>query len=221
MFVRAIIFDMDGVLADSHPVHEAAWTALLRETGRPIETGFTVVIRAGWTRVEILRNFFPDLPSDRLAELGKRKDELYLEHISSLRLMPGVIELVERLEEYGFLLGIATCAGPVRTAETLQSFGLRHVFSTVVTSADVESGKPNPAAFLVAAEKLGVGPDEVLVIEDSISGVIAAKRAGMRCLGYGPSGDAQGLKKAGADDVISEFNAATLALILHYATRPE
>ena len=202
--LKAVIFDLDGVIADSHPLHYAAWKTLLNEQDRDVTESEMDFILAGHPRREILRHYLGDLPENRMEILGKRKEELYRGSAHRLHPMPGVLTLLDELEAAGIAKAVATSATPERTWETLKSFNIDQRFSAVLAGGNGKP-KPNPEIFLRAAAMLKVNTDEALVIEDSVAGVQAAKAAGMKCVGYTSEARFSTLSGAGADQVISAF----------------
>jgi HAD superfamily hydrolase (TIGR01509 family) len=184
--IRAVVFDLDGVIADSHALHERAWRDLLNEMGKSPTDEFADVIRQGKPRKEILKTFFPGRSSQELTDLGARKDTLYRENSARLRPVEGVIAWIRELHDRGFLLAVATSAARQRTLDTLRQFGIETLFQVIVTASDVAAGKPDPALFLAAADALGIEAGRVLVIEDSEAGLAGAKTAGMKCALYNP-----------------------------------
>jgi HAD superfamily hydrolase (TIGR01509 family) len=202
--LKAVIFDLDGVIADSHPLHHAAWKTLLAEQGRTVNDTEMDFILAGRQRGEILRHYLGELPEEQIAQLGKRKDELYQGRAHLLAPMPGLNTFLDELETAGIAKAVATSAGPARTLQTLKAFGMEQRFPVVLSSADAKA-KPDPEIFLLAASKLKVNTNEALVIEDSVAGIQAAKAAGMKCIGYTSVDRFQNLRQAGADEAISVF----------------
>ncbi|MFZ0634032.1 MAG: HAD family phosphatase [Candidatus Acidiferrales bacterium] len=203
--LKAVIFDLDGVVADSHPIHEAAWKALLAEQGLDPATINLDFLYAGQPRREIVRHFLGALPDDEVQALGRRKDELYGKGAEKLAPKPGLLRVLDELAYAGIVMAVATSAGGERTVETLEHFGIAGRFSVVVTGNDVLVAKPAPDIFLLTASRLGVAPNESVVVEDSVAGVAAARAAGMACVGYAPPSRHAELRDAGADDAISEF----------------
>jgi len=100
---------------------------------------------------------------------------------------------------------LATSAGRKRTLESLKLLSISKYFSVVVTGDDVRNPKPAPDIFLLAARKMGVGPEDCVVVEDSVAGVRAAVAAGMKCVGFTSAERADELRQAGADDVLTDF----------------
>jgi HAD superfamily hydrolase (TIGR01509 family) len=205
--LKAVIFDLDGVVADSHPIHEAAWKTLLVEQGLDSATLNLDFLYAGRPRREILRHYLGSIESAETERLGRRKDELYAIAAHELKTKPGIPRVLLELSSAGILCALATSAGRVRAHESLEQFGITADFSVIVTGEDAGSAKPAPDIFLHAAEKLGVTAQECVVVEDSVAGVAAARAARMKCVGYALPRFAAALMEAGADDVISDFPA--------------
>jgi beta-phosphoglucomutase len=202
---KGVIFDMDGVLIDSHPVHRIAWRRFLASVGKTVSHEQLDFILEGRRRDEILRYFLGDLPEGTIAEYGQRKEDFFQENFTDVKLIPGVEIFLRELKNAGVKTGIATSASSYRTLRTLQLLNLEDKFSAIVTGDDVAAGKPNPAVYRLAVERMNLESDQVLVLEDATSGVQAAKAAGMRCIGVSSNGRAEALRRAGADYVIPDF----------------
>lgn len=196
---------MDGVLIDSHPVHRIAWHRFLASVGKDVSDEQLNFILEGRRRDEILQHFLGDLPEGTIAEYGQRKEEFFQENFKDIKLMPGVENFLSELQTAGMKAGIATSASSYRTQRTLQLLHLKGRFTAVVTGDDVAAGKPDPAVYRMAAERMHLAPDQLVVLEDAPSGVEAAKAAGMRCIGVSSNGRAQALLHAGAEHVIPDF----------------
>lgn len=210
--LKAVIFDLDGVVADSHPIHETAWTQLLTEAGLDSGTLNLDFLYAGHPRREILQHYLGKLDAEDMARLGRRKDELYALAAKNLHAKPGIKRALEQLEASGVRCALATSAGRVRTQETLEKFGFARRFAAVVTGEEVQAAKPAPDIFLLAARKLSTEPVDCVVVEDSVAGVAAACAAGMKCVGFAPAGPRlDELAEAGAHDPISEIPADALS----------
>jgi len=203
--LKAVIFDLDGVVADSHPIHEIAWTALLVEQGMDRATLNLDFLYAGHPRREILRHYLGTSSADDLETLGRRKDELYGDAARLLKPKPRIPEVLRQLNEGGMVCALATSAGRARTYETLEKFGITQRFSAIVTGGETATPKPTPGIFLLAAAKINVDPKCCVVVEDSVAGVTAARAAEMKCVGFAPPKWLGELAKAGAHDVISEL----------------
>jgi HAD superfamily hydrolase (TIGR01509 family) len=201
----AVIFDMDGVLIDSHPAHRAAWESFLQSLGVRVAEDDLSFILEGRTRSEILRHFLGDLPEDQLQEYGRRKDEIFRELEQGIQPGPGVMAFLSKLEQMGLSCAVATSASEIRTASTIERLGLSAYFDAIVTAADVNLGKPHPLVYQLACSRLGVSPDEALAFDDAPAGVLSARSAGLRCIGVTSNGGSQKLLEAGAETVINDF----------------
>ena len=116
-------------------------------------------------------------------------------------------------EKARLLLGLATSASPSRTFSTLERMNVRHYFSAVITAADVSHGKPDPAVYRLACDRLNVDYGTVLAFEDAVSGIQAAREAGLKCAGVARSPRAEKLLLAGAEFVIENFAGLSLGIL--------
>ncbi len=208
--LRGVVFDMDGVIIDSHPAHRAAWRCFLESIGRSTSDAELDFILDGRKREEILEHFLGKLDSDQIAEYGHRKDELLRSNGNRLEPMIGVVEFLDHLFGSGVRMAVATSASRRRACGTLDELGLTHYFEIVVTGDEVAAGKPDPAIYRLAAARMEEAPDRLLAIEDAVSGVKAAKGAGMRCIGIAHNGRADLLRLAGANRIIEDFRSLSL-----------
>lgn len=206
-FLRGVVFDMDGVVIDSHPAHRAAWKIFLEGVGRPTSDAELDIILDGGKREEILRHFLGELDPQQIAEYGHRKDELLRNHGSKLEPMPGVVEFLDHLLNSGVRVALATSASRKRACGTLEELGIHQYFETVITGDDVTAGKPDPAIYCLAAARMHEEPSRLLAMEDAVSGVRAARAAGMQCVGIAHNGRAAALRQAGANPVIEDFRS--------------
>lgn len=180
----AFIFDMDGTLVDNMHAHAAAWGKLLAENGMEMDLNRFLVKTAGHTNREIIPQVFGDISDERLTELALRKESLYREsYLPDRRPVDGVVEFLAEAKQLGIKMAVATAAQDANMEFILDGLDLRQYFDAVTTGTEVKTGKPDPAMFLVSAEKLGVEPRHCIVFEDAIGGFEAAHRAGMKSIG--------------------------------------
>ena len=203
--IRAVVFDMDGVLIDSHPAHRASWREFLHSVDRNVSEDELSFILDGHTRQEILRHFLGDLSPSELSDYGKWKDEVFRSMEHRIQPIPGVIQFVEDLNRLGMACAIATSASEIRTFATIERMGLSDFFAAVVTAGDVSAGKPDPMVYRMACERLSLPPEHGLAFDDAPSGIQSARSAGMRCIGVSSNGLRQQLLHAGAERVIANF----------------
>lgn len=175
---KAYLFDCDGTIADSMPLHYVAWSKALGEWNCPFpEERFYAW--GGMPIVEIIERLSTEhgikMPVRRVAA---RKEELYYELLPALKAVPEVLEHIE--QQHG-RIPFAVVSGSERASvqASLRAIGLLQKFQTLVCAGDYVRSKPDPEAFLMAAERLGVSPESCLVFEDTQMGVDAAKAAGM------------------------------------------
>lgn len=183
--IRAVIFDMDGVIIDSEPITSKSYDILLRSFGKtpmPKSHGLihTPGIRGDDVWKEILEKY--QLTGD-IEELRKKRREVYLKLLEgNVEPMKGVRELIHLLSQHGIPMAIASGSSPQIIDHVLSIFGLQEYFQVIVSGKDVAKGKPDPECFIKAAQQLHVPVEDCLVIEDGEPGVIAAKRAGMKVI---------------------------------------
>lgn len=175
---KAYLFDCDGTVADSMPPHYIAWKRALGEWGATMseEQFYSWGGRpAGEVIDQLSREQGLDMPAAIVAE---RKEEYYYESLPTLKAVPDVLEHV--LEAYG-RIPIAIVSGSTRESvvASLTALGLLDRFDALVCAGDYVNGKPHPEPFLMAAELLGVAPQDCLVFEDAEPGIAAAQAAGM------------------------------------------
>ncbi len=190
--LKAIIFDCDGVIADTEPLHLAAFQKVLDEeqitlTREEYFQSYLALDDRGCFG-KVFSDRGKSLDNARLRDLIRRK-ALYIEPVmrANLSLFPGVADFIRQASEY-FPLAVASGALGHEVELVLRHGGVRECFCAIISAEDVAHGKPHPEPFLRACERIGncleeqIEPAECLVIEDSIHGVEAAHRAGMRCV---------------------------------------
>ena len=180
------IFDCDGTLADTMPLHYRAWCDTLSPLGCPFpEDQFYAW--GGSTAEEIIErlNALHGLHIDAAAT-AHAKEHLYRTLIPRIAPVAAIVAEAERLYAAGCPLGVASGGMHLMVEETLKTLGIRSLFRTIVAADDVERGKPDPEPFLTVAQHLGVAPEACVVYEDSPAGFEAARRAGMRVVDVRP-----------------------------------
>ena len=189
----AVIFDMDGVLADTEPLHGECFVRAFAGFG--IFTTLEEYRRAVTLGGTTVRDYYIELggdPSDWDRVKGV-KDSL-MERIVAERdaLMPGVVRLLDLLRSAGIPTAVATSARRRSLDIIIDHYGLRAYFDAIVTKDEAQVEKPDPRPYLIAAERLGVDPKDCVAIEDSPRGVVAAARAGIKCIAVPTSSTVDG-----------------------------
>jgi beta-phosphoglucomutase len=208
--IQSVIFDMDGVIIDSHPAHRKAWQQFLTMLGKEVEATELDFILDGRKRCEILRHFVGEMSDSELAEFGRIKDDIFQQVSLEVQPVPGVLDFIEDLKRHGIKLAVATSASYSRTHSTLQRMSLKNQFATIVTGDDVAEGKPNPAIYNLVRGRLGTDAGHCLVVEDAASAIQAARQEGFTCLAIGANGSTDKLRAAGANCVIENFVGISL-----------
>jgi mannitol-1-/sugar-/sorbitol-6-/2-deoxyglucose-6-phosphatase len=191
--MRAAIFDMDGLLIDSEPLWRRAEQAAFRQVGVELDDA-TCRQTMGWRADEVVTHWYERFrwqdatPEEVLADMQARVIRLITTEGEAL---PGAREAVETLRSLGYSLGLASSSPPVVIEAVLRTLGLTGFFDVVCSAVDEARGKPDPAVFLRAAERLGVAPQACVAFEDSLAGVTAALAAGMRVIAV-PAADQAG-----------------------------
>jgi beta-phosphoglucomutase len=211
--LRGVIFDLDGVIVDSHPIHKKTWRTFLSLLGKDISEEDLNFIMEGRKRGEILRHFLGDLSEEQVQTLGRQKEQLFRQQYVSLQPIAGLREFLQELDPTEIKLAVASSGSSGRVNDILDSLDFRNYFEAIVTGDQVKKGKPDPAIFLIASDLLGVSPAETLVFEDSVSGVIAAKAAGMMCFGVASNGVIPTLLEVGADHIIPDFSRVSIEMM--------
>ncbi len=184
MRARAVLWDMDGTLIDSMPLHWRAWQDTLQRLNRPAE--YSVWKQTmGMRNSEIIPLLFPDMSPDESAALDRAKEARYRElvEMQDLELLPGVAHWIDQFKAVGWKQAIASSAPPENVATIAHVLHLNGAFGALISGAEVQRGKPDPDIFLVAAQWLNMLPQDCLVIEDAPAGIEAAHRAGMKAIG--------------------------------------
>ena len=188
MPIAAFIFDLDGVLTDTAEHHFQAWMRLADEEGIPFSRQDNEALRGISRRESLERLLKGRAVSDEEAEaLMSRKNAYYLERISRLSpadLLPGVDDMLGEIRAAGLRVGVASVSR--NAAQAIQAIGLKGRFDVLCDGHSVQRHKPAPDLFLHTAEKLGVRPEECVVVEDAAAGIQAGRAAGMRTVGLGP-----------------------------------
>jgi sugar-phosphatase len=208
---RAILFDLDGVLVDSSAVIRRHWHGWAERQGLDPEESYQLGL--GKRTVEQVRMFAPHLDAETEASKIDSAEAVDVEGVEEV---PGARELLKRLPAGSW--GIVT-SGTLQAASTrIGHVGIRapEVF---ITSQDVAHGKPDPEAYLLGAQRLGVSPGDCLVIEDSASGVAAAKAAGMGVIGLATTHPPEDLESA--DAVVRDLSQIEVALVREHPKEEE
>ncbi len=177
--IRAVVFDLDGLLVNTEDLYQCVGTELLRRRGRSFGPDLLDAMMGRPQRVALAVMIEWHGLSDTVETLASETREIFVGLLDTrLEAMPGAVPLVRSLAERGVPRAVATSSGPDFAHDVLARVGLRELFGFVLTSADVVHGKPDPEIYLTAARRLAVEPAAMLVLEDSQAGCRAAVTAG-------------------------------------------
>ncbi len=209
----AALFDLDGVLVDSSQFHYEGWVRLGEEVGFVMTPEFFRQT-FGQRNDTIIKQLVPHATEEQIAQWSERKEALYREAARGrLKPLPGAVELIQGLKAAGVRCALASSTPRVNIAFAIEQLGLSDVFDAFVGAEDVTRGKPDPEVFLTAAQRVGVPPQNCVVFEDAVAGVIAAKRAGMKCIAVTTTNPRDAL--AGADWIVDSLKEVTVERVLN------
>jgi len=177
--MKALLFDMDGLMIDSEPMHLESYNIILRPLGYEISRDEWKEYAGGTLEghaLNIVKRFRLDITPEHFFE---QKKKIYLELCKNVKMQPGLIELLTKLDRY--LKAVVSQGSEEKIHMMLSRLDVVHYFDELISAKEVGRPKPAPDGYLYAAEKLGVQPSECLVLEDSEPGVKSAKAAGMTC----------------------------------------
>jgi HAD superfamily hydrolase (TIGR01509 family) len=182
---RAILWDLDGTLIDSHEYHWFAWREVMEAEGRPVQM-HEFASSFGLRNDTILNGLLgPGLDPERVQRISDDKEARYRRYVRErgLVFLPGAGEWLARLHAAGWKQAIASSAPPANIHAAEEALGIGQYVDAVVSADEVGKGKPDPAIFLRAAERVGLPPSRCIVVEDAPAGLEGARRAGMKCVG--------------------------------------
>lgn len=187
--IKAIIFDVDGVLLDSVDFHFESWESVFKGENIPFDYDQYLTKVNGVPRKQGILNMIPDIQDEHVETLMQTKQSHFedLLHSKDMHPLPEVKETLEKLQKQ-YRLGAASSSKNAKTL--LQKTGLSDFFEVIITGNDFSKSKPDPELFLLAAEKMNIDPKTTAVVEDAAIGLKAAKAAGMLPIGLSSSHDA-------------------------------
>ena len=194
--IKAIIWDLDGVILDSADEHRQAWQRLAQDEGI-VFTDADFRASFGKRNNDIIPHHWKVTTDEELQDLANRKERYFREFIrETAAFLPGAEELMRSLHDAGFAQALASST-PIENIKLISEIlGLERYLSALVSGETVEHGKPAPDIFLRAAQELHMPPNVCLVIEDAVAGVQAAHAAGMSCIAVAGERDLPGLRAA-------------------------
>ena len=211
---RALLFDLDGTLAETDSLHLPTWVDALEPYGVEVDEEFYRDRISGRSTTEIVRELLPELTDEQGRSIGDAKEASFRKRAFELDPLPGLEDFVERGRKRGMWIALVTNAPEENVKMILLALKLRDFFDTVVLADEVEAVKPDPAPYIAALEKTGVPAEEALAFEDSVSGISSSVAAGIPTVGIASSQEPQKLFAAGAFMTAQDFTDPQLQALI-------
>ncbi|CEJ70956.1 Phosphorylated carbohydrates phosphatase [Chryseobacterium oranimense G311] len=218
MSLKAVLFDMDGVIVDTEPLHRKAYFKTFDELEIAVsEELYSSFTGASTKRVfeTLIEKFGLKQTHEAASGIKRSHFKNYFDTDEEFDLIPGVRELIQHYHENGIKLILASSATMTTINMVFEKFGLEQYFSGKISGADLKESKPHPEVFLLAAEMAGEPVKNCMVIEDSTNGILAAHRAGIFCAAY-RSPHSKNQDYTLADIVVSDYEELELDKLSKY-----
>lgn len=214
--IFGVLFDMDGVLVHSNPVHEIAIKKFCQNHKKHMSEDFLREKIYGRTNKEWIPELFEGISEEQIIAFSDEKEKLFREMFDpESAVIPGLKPLLEALQKKGIPMAVATSAPSENADFILKSLDITDFFNAILSSGDVSVGKPHPDIYQKAARRIGLKPSQCIVIEDSVAGVTSGRQAGARVIGVTSTHKATDL--ASCDLLIEDFRELTFRMLLDLA----
>ena len=206
LVLKALLFDLDGTLAETNSVHFSTWVETLKPYGIEVTWDFYRDKISGRTTPEVSEDLLPDLAPEEAREVGESKEASFRERTGELVPLQGLLGFVEEARRRDLNIALVTNAPKENVLAMLDALGLEDAFEPTVVAEDVGVGKPDPAPYNAALEALGVRADEAVAFEDSPSGIASSVAAGIPTVGIASTHDPEDLEELGVNLVAQNFD---------------
>jgi HAD superfamily hydrolase (TIGR01509 family) len=206
--LNALLFDLDGTLADTDRLHEQAWLEALKPYGLEADHSFYQTHISGGVNPEIAARILPQLSPQAAKVFLDHKEQRFRELATTLEATPGLRRLLDWAREHRLKLALVSNAPRENAAYMLDLLGLE--FPLKVLSDDLGIGKPDPLPYRVALQRMNLEPSQALAFEDSPAGVRSAKSAGIATVGITSGHNPAALAQAGAEVLVQDFEQEAL-----------
>ncbi|BAY63676.1 HAD family hydrolase [Calothrix brevissima NIES-22] len=213
--LAAILFDLDGTIVNTDPIHYLAWQQKLASYGIEIDEAFYKSRISGRLNPEIVKDILPQLSSAEGQIFADEKEALFREMAANLQPLNGFAELIAWTEAHQLKRALVTNAPRLNAEFMLEVLGIKEAFQTVVLAEDCIAGKPDPTPYQVALNQLGIQAQDAIALEDSPSGIRSAVAAGIRTIGIASTHDPKVLLEVGAFIAIPDFTNLQLWTLLN------
>ena len=210
--IKGAIFDLDGVIVNTVPLHFKAWQRMFEKYGHSFSMEDYLAKVDGRPRLEGAAAILTELDPDEIENAGTEKQGYYLELLDKepVEIFASSVKLIKEMKAKGIKLAAASSSK--NAVRVLKKINLLDVFDANVSGADFKKGKPDPEIFLTAASKLKLNPEECIVFEDAKSGVAAARSGKFYCIAIDRHNEPEALQ--GADRIVKDLSEVTLGEIL-------
>ena len=203
--LKALLFDLDGTLANTDAVHFPTWIEVLRPYDIEVDREFYEERLGGRVNTDVVDDLLPDLSDEERLTLVEAEEQGSRRRTAEIGPIPGLFELLDEGRRRDLRLALVTNSVEEDADQILVPLGLENTFDPVVYPSEVSDAKPSPAPYNEALKRMGIEPGEAVAFEDSLTGTKAAVAAGVHTVGIIRSEDAGELKEAGVELVIGDF----------------
>ena len=211
---RALLFDLDGTLAETDSLHLPTWVDVLRPYGVEVDEEFYRESISGRSTSEIVEELLPGLSTEEGRRLAVAKEASFRERAPELEPLPGLLDFMREAKNRGLSLALVTNAPQENVEAILLALKLGEFFDEVVLSDEVGPVKPDPAPYKAALDKLGISPEKALAFEDSTSGISSSVAAGIPTVGIASTQEPETLEEAGAFMAAKDFTGPEIRRLL-------
>ncbi len=186
--IRGVIFDMDGVVVNNHHFHFKAWMEFAHKYNFQLDESIYRTDFNGKTNSDLFKNIFGDISELQKENYSIEKEANYRKlYKDEMKPHIGLVNFLNHLKENHFKIALGTSAPKPNVDFTLDNLKLREYFDVIIDGSDVTKGKPDPEVYLKCSEKLFLSPEQCLVFEDSIAGLMSGRNAGCQIVGVATS----------------------------------
>jgi HAD superfamily hydrolase (TIGR01509 family) len=211
---RALLFDLDGTLAETDSLHLPTWVDVLGPYGIEVDERFYKESLSGRSNSKIVQDLLPCLSAEVGRKLADAKEASFRERAHELEPLPGLLDFMKEGKSRGISLALVTNAPEENVEAILLALELKEFFDEVVLSDEVGPVKPDPAPYKAALDKLGISPEQALAFEDSTSGISSSVAAGIPTVGIASTQEPETLEEAGAFMAAKDFTGPEIRRLL-------
>ena len=211
---RALLFDLDGTLAETDSLHLPTWVEVLRPHGIEVDEAFYRENISGRSNADVMRDLLPALSDEEGRSISDAKEASFRDLAPDLEPLTGLPDFLREIKARGLATGLVTNAPAENVGAVLLALELQDFFDITVLSVEVEAVKPDPAPYNEAIKRLGMAPEEVVAFEDSVSGIASAVGAGIPTVGIASTQEPDRLREAGVFMVARDFTDPSLRALI-------